>query len=86
MARDLPRYPGDATAICLRCGAPGNPNVRGGQLVPVKGTRRKRRVGGQRLVRLQQHADPQFCIIRLGPSRRRTPTSHYAPEPGMRRS
>lgn len=53
-------------ATCLRCGAPGNPVMRGGRLVPVTGLRHGRR-------HLWQHSDRAYCERRI-PSPRRRPT------------
>jgi hypothetical protein len=60
-------------AVCLRCGAPGNKRLKGAQLVPLRGLK-KRHVGKARKPQYK-HADPAFCKKRI-PSPRRTPTSH----------
>lgn len=84
MAKAQTRYRPRDTAICLRCGAPGNPAIRGGQLVPVKGLQGRRRAGGRKL-HFKQHADPQFCTIRMGEDARRTSTSRYTRSPHVRK-
>lgn len=82
MAKARTRLRRGNTAVCRRCGAPGNPNVRGAQLVPMKGGIPWRYYGDARRTKAKQHADPKFCQIRAGDAtlERETPEARVLTE------
>lgn len=66
------RRKGDVDAKCLRCGAPGNPQVKGGALRELRGFARERAgARGHREPYGYVHVDRAFCVRRMPHARRR---------------
>ncbi len=67
-------------AMCVCCGAPANPAIRGGRLVPLTGVKARRLLVGRRgaLHREPQyaHADRRYC-------QKRMPGARVRPDPSL---